>query len=374
MRWKQSLILTSFALSLLLVGGAMAKDRSFEFEFPEGIDNCNPNAPSPNPDGTPLASDKVADATPCKISITQVYVTQMSVGKAVAQCKMVSVEDDVDDILEGYGTRGSDKVQALNNYLWEKGKTQRKVPLIIGLDGRFYITDHHHMSWAVWDYAESQGISDKEKNGIILQGVIAANWQDKAADSLTTFWNAMEAAGKAWFYDENGLPMPDAVKKKKRGGFPGNFGKMKNDVFRSISRWEREACLYLKTGKDQCSGSTFADSDGKVNQQMSDFMEFRWGNYLRHVISTWEEHDQPSARDLESPKKLTKIFKKLIPSMFDDTAIDAYFNAQPGWGNADKYGRNTSVNENYWKLAFVDETADGDALKCEVAPDLRSNK
>jgi len=374
MRRKQSLFLVSLALSFFLVGGAEAKDNGFEFNFPEGIENCNPNAPSPNPDGTPLASYKVADATPCKVSITEVYVTQMSVGKAVAQCKMVSVEEDVNDILDDYSTKKRDKIQALNNYLWEEGKAQRKVPLIIGLDGRFYITDHHHMSWAVWDYADSQGISDKDKKGIILQGVIAANWQDKADKSLPTFWNAMKNAGKAWFYDENGQPMATETKEKKRGGFPENFGKMKDDVFRSISRWEREACLYLKTGKEQCSGSTFAGSDGKANQQMSDFMEFRWGNYLRNVISTtWDKDDQPSARDLESPKKLTKIYKKLIPSMFDDTAIDAYFNAQPGWGNADKYGRNTSMDEHYWKLAFGDETADGDALKCEIAPDLRSN-
>lgn len=371
MRRKQTIILSCLVLSFLLAGGAMAKSKNFEFKFPEGIEDCNPNTPSPNSNGKPLASDKVADATPCKIPITNVYVTQMSVGKAVAQCKMVKVEGDVDDTLDDYGTRGSDKIQALNNYLWEKGKAQRKVPLIIGLDGRFYITDHHHMSWAVWDYADSQGISDKEKSGIILQGVIAANWQDIAAQSLVDFWNEMEKEGKAWFYDQDGKPMPDSVRKKKRGGFPDSFGKMKNDVYRSISRWEREACLYLKLGKDQCSGSTFADSSDKVNQQISDFMEFRWGNYLRHVVGTWEEHDQPSARDLESPKKLTKLFKKLIPAMFDDKAIDEYFK---DWGGADKYGRNTSVNENYWKLTFEDETADGDALKCEVAPDLRSNR
>jgi hypothetical protein len=62
---------------------------------------------------------------------------------------MRKVEDDVDDILNDYSTKEKDKIQALNNYLWEEGKAQRKVPLIIGLDGRFYITDHHHMGWAV---------------------------------------------------------------------------------------------------------------------------------------------------------------------------------------------------------------------------------
>jgi hypothetical protein len=374
---KHLLCLSVVALSFLMSAGVMAKHESFEFEFPEGIEDCDPNAPSPNPDGKPLASDKVADATPCKVSIADAYLTQMSVGKAVAQCKMVKVEDEVDDILDGYETKKKDKIQALNDYLWEKGKTQRKVPLIIGLDGRFYITDHHHLSWSVWDYADSQGISDDDKNDIILQGVIAANWRDKAATAelLPDFWNAMENAGKAWFYDEDGEPMPSSVKEKPRGGFPKNFGKMKNDVFRSISRWEREACLYLKDGKDQCSGSTFAGPDGKTNLQLSDFMEFRWGNYLRNVVeTTWDEDDRPSARDLENPKKLTKIFNKLVPSMFDDDAINEYFNAQPGWEDAEKYGLNTSLGENYWKLAFDDETADGDQLKCEIAPDLKSNK
>jgi len=104
-------------------------------------------------------------------------------------------------------------------------------------------------------------------------------------------------------------------------------------------------------------------------------MEFRWGNYMRHVTdTTWEKDVQPPAKDLENPKKLTKIYKKLIPSMFDDGAINGYFKAQAGWGHAEKYGLNTSVGENYWKLTFGDETAHGDDLKCEFAPDLKSNK
>ncbi len=371
---KPTICLISLTLSLLIPGAAIAAD-DYKFDFPEGVQNCDPNATSPNSDGTPLASDKVADATPCKIPITEIYVTQMSVGRAVAQCKMLSVEEDVNKTLEDHSTTKKDKIQALNNYLWDKDKPQRKVPLIIGLDGRFYITDHHHLGWAVWDYADSQDISNDKKRDIILQGVIAANWRDKATESLPIFWNAMRAAGKAWFYDEDGQSMPDEVKEKKRGGFPKNFGQMENDPFRSISRWTREACLYLKTGKEQCSGSTFAGADGKTNQQISDYMEFRWGNYLRDALNaTCYKGDQPSTRDLERPRKLAKIYKKLIPCMFEDNAINTYFSAQTGWGDAGKYGMNTSVDESYWKLTFDDETADGDDLKCEIAPDLKSNK
>ena len=47
MRRKQTIILSCLVLSFLLAGGAMAKSKNFEFKFPEGIEDCNPNTPSP---------------------------------------------------------------------------------------------------------------------------------------------------------------------------------------------------------------------------------------------------------------------------------------------------------------------------------------
>lgn len=54
---------------------------------------------------------------------------------------------------------------------------------------------------------------------------------------------------------------------------PANLGDMLNDPYRTLSRWVRESCGYLKSGKDQCA--TFGPGAS------SWFMEFSWADFLR---------------------------------------------------------------------------------------------
>ncbi|MBF0369622.1 MAG: ParB/Srx family N-terminal domain-containing protein [Magnetococcales bacterium] len=241
----------------------------------------------------------------CTIPITDIHLTQYAVGKAAVECKIKKVDSKVRKYLDKHDKKykgqlssvsASSMVDALNDYL---DADNRHIPLVRGRKGddgnkTFYTTDHHHLGAAVWNYEGFQNLSDKKRKKVKFIATVKDDLKDKA--SWDSFWDTMIAEFYTWPYDNNGKPLADSRFNSEDGPYPGDFGvvfeEAHNDKYRSISRWVRENCLYLKDGKTQCKD--IYDRIG-VTPKAVDFMEFVWANYLREKLpwpaSETEAHD-----------------------------------------------------------------------------------
>lgn len=187
----------------------------------------------------------------CTIETKDLHPTQFAVGLLAASCKSKTIEKhkrkgDLDDYLK-----------------------KRPVPLVRGLEDKFYLTDHHHLATAV-------RMVDKDQK---LYGFVQYDFSHAA--SKDDFWALMinhedsngQSQPLAWLRDEKGLgPMdPNFLPKK--------LDDLRDDPYRTLSRWVRDACGYVKCadgdGTDACAVRTGGGCSGAY------FMEFLWADYLR---------------------------------------------------------------------------------------------
>ncbi|MBF0448241.1 MAG: ParB/Srx family N-terminal domain-containing protein [Magnetococcales bacterium] len=217
----------------------------------------------------------------CKISITKLHLTQYSVGQVAVACKIKQVDDWVEDYLDE--NKEADNVSALNHFL-ESDKNH--IPLVRGPKGSlgegFYTTDHHHLGAAVWNSKTFKKLSDKKKAKVNFVGLIKADFKN---ESWPDFWQKMIDQDKVWPYDNRGERIAQERFKGEFGPYPADFGILydndHNDPYRTLSRWVRESCLYLKAGNKQCGD--IAKLSG-ITPKEADFMEFVWANYLRKKL------------------------------------------------------------------------------------------
>jgi hypothetical protein len=238
----------------------------------------------------------------CSIGLSEVYLTQYSVGRVAVQCKRKRINDKIKGKL---GKHPSKKKVAkeLNHYLMAKPE-KRAFPLVIGPEGRFYITDHHHLGTAVWGY--KQDYHDYHREHIKVRAFILADYSNKSKEA---FWPAMIAANHTWPYDNHGRKITDFLD-TATGPFPRHFGDVANDKYRTLSRWTRESCQYIKEGKTQCDA--IAEEIG-VTPTKADFQEFLWANYMRGKLP-WPSGDHDEIDVLKA------LYNKTPPLSFSPDA------------------------------------------------------
>jgi hypothetical protein len=199
----------------------------------------------------PDCSADIGTGVLCSLKLDSIAPTQVSVGAHAAECKAKAKLQ-----------RSKSKIQ---RYLL---RSARHVPAVIGpknsAGNRFYITDHHHLSYALW-YANQRGFTDVDT----LYACVLANLKE---DETNDFWSFMVSNHLTWLDNEHGLAIgPDELEEEAP-----DLKSMRNYPYRTWSRWVRDSCGYLKAGND-CVPPAYPAGAAY-------FMEFRWADYLHENL------------------------------------------------------------------------------------------
>jgi len=235
----------------------------------EAVEECAP------PGDARLHSYKLGDE--CRLNVDYVHPTQPAVGVVAVNCKR--------DKLARKDAKDLDK------YL-KKGK--RVVPTVIGPDGNYYITDHHHLSTAV--YKRLQELPELQKD-VRLYAQIVGNFSGSVGGNdpsggMANFWHSMAVCNNAFPY-YLGHPI------NPLSHMPASLAAMKDDPFRTLSRWVRDAYGYIKPSRNPAN-----------------FLEFLWANQFRPLAPNLplcelsKEPEDPACRG-----QITKLRSGLEPAI-----------------------------------------------------------
>ena len=123
------------------------------------------------------------------------------------------------------------------------------MPAVLGPQGRFYITDHHHLGRAAWDAGVTTAFLDIE--------------EDFSKCTVETFWKEMNDNHWVHPLDENGV-------RHYYNTIPDCLGKLVDDVYRSLAGYVRDKGGYDKTP--------------------TAFAEFVWADFFRRNIAIETVH------------------------------------------------------------------------------------
>ena len=221
----------------------------------------------------PDCDESTGSGVLCKLKLKDVAPTQVSVGAQATRCKA-----------KAKFKRNEKKIQ---KYLL---KSTHHVPTVIGPSNgagkQFYITDHHHLSHALMT-ANAEKYTDVDS----LYACILTN---RSQDETDSFWSFMVHNHLTWLDDENGKAISPADLEKRAP----DLADLKDDGYRTWSRWVRDSCGYVKAGND-CVPSSYPAGAAY-------FMEFLWADYL--------EQNMPGHEDIDklSDKEITGLLEKAI--------------------------------------------------------------
>lgn len=239
------------------------------------------------------------------IGASELAPTQGAVGGVAAQCRATGLTERLRRYQE------EDDEWKFPRYL-----IRRPVPMVIGPAGRPYITDRHHLSTGLL----RSGIPDELK---VLYVCPMAQWNGKQ-----DFWKDMEANNFAWLHDRTGARItPEQL--------PETLAEISDDPYRTLSRWVRNSCGYIKCGTE-CGGDG-GPSTSELEQcrecSVSPFyLEFRWADFLREVVSIEGIYDL--ACDQSGPNCQTQSAElqghlgQAMQEVRKSAAVDA---GLPGW-------------------------------------------
>lgn len=244
----------------------------------------------------------------CVIDIKALHPTQSAVGMLAAACKSAKVS--------ARAAAGE-----LNDYLLADN---RWVPVVRGPGGVFYLTDHHHLTVAVWNAA----IDDKDKK---VYAYLLDDWSRLPENA---FWERMEKTHRTWLKDPAGKSIvPNQL--------PSEIGKLQDDPLRTLSAWVRENCGYVKCDppgaaknddEQSCADRTCEEKFGskKVPCANAYFIEFAWGAYQGEVPEVKAALGDDAACPQQNPmnqacldRQYDKLLKALPAAMEATAAIEA---------------------------------------------------
>ncbi len=155
---------------------------------------------------------------------------------------------------------GLDEVNAKAESMCQKNRDEliaflitRPVPVVIGNDDKFYVTDHHHLARAVWDMAHKKNAAAVDGGSARVVVEVVANWR-----VLTdyNFWKAMHDSAWVYLFDPTGGgPMQPAK-------LPAHVKNLRNDPYRGLAWYVRTHFGYEKGP--------------------ADFAEFQWAQFFRN--------------------------------------------------------------------------------------------
>ena len=168
-----------------------------------------------------------------QIRVADLHPTQSAVGL-----------DEVYARAESVRAKSSD---ALTAYL-----ITRPVPIVIGNNDKFCLTDHHHLARAVWETAKKKNEAGIDANNARVVVEVLYNWSVlKDYD----FWKAMHDNSWVYLFDHlGGGPLQPAM-------LPKHIKDLRNDPYRGLAWYVRTHFGYQK--------------------RPADFAEFQWAQFFR---------------------------------------------------------------------------------------------
>ncbi len=188
---------------------------------------------------TPTSSEAFSSCTSesevkevCQLAVPKLSPTQFSLGLKQVRTKIGKLEGKSEDKLDDY----------LRRHL---------IPVVIAPGGKFYLTDHHHLTRALWDADTAE--TNPAKN---VYAEIQQNWSQV---SQTQFWENMEGKGWVYLYDQNGNG-PHSI-----ADLPNNVRELRDDPYRSLSGEVRD--------------------EGGFDKTTTTFAELIWANFFRKYLT-----------------------------------------------------------------------------------------
>lgn len=190
--------------------------------------------------------------TLCQVKLSALKPTQNAAGF-----------DEVNDKIARYSAKsGSD----LNDYL-----LVHPVPVIVGNGGKFYLTDHHHLSNALWKTAEGKNKAGIDTNNARVVAKVQHNLNSLKGYH---FWKAMQQNRVVYLFDNYG---GGPIRPKD---LCSHIKDLANDPYRSLA-WE----VRTRYGYGKSPHS---------------FAEFLWANFfrIRIIIDNWILKDKIRGSDI----------------------------------------------------------------------------
>lgn len=160
----------------------------------------------------------------CRLAINQLHPTQPGVGLLQVQAEAKALKH-----------KSAKKLWALAE--------KKRIPVVIGPDGRFWLVDRHHLTRTLW----SLGIREVP---VVIEGILTDPLQ---------FWPQMQAHHWAWLKDERGHEV-------KPEQLPNHIALLPDYPYRSLAGFAEDAGLYAKQGQIY-------------------FIEFAWAQYLGEKLN-----------------------------------------------------------------------------------------
>lgn len=182
-------------------------------------------------DSLQKCDSQLAPGSKCRIDINALHPTQPGIG-------LLQVDEEVQKLKE----KGAKK-------LWKYAQKKR-IPVVIGPDGTYWLVDRHHLTRSLWTLGMRE-----------VPVEIEAVLSDKAS-----FWPQMRAHHWAWLKDEQGQAItPEQL--------PRHIALLPDYPYRSLAGYAEDAGLFRKRGQIY-------------------FIEFAWAQYLGEKLK-W----RPVTRD-----------------------------------------------------------------------------
>ncbi|QKS30741.1 MAG: hypothetical protein FAZ92_01250 [Accumulibacter sp.] len=168
-----------------------------------------------------------------QIKVSELHPTQCAVGLDEVYARVESMRRKSHDDLTAY-------------------LLTRPVPVVIGRDNKFCLTDHHHLARAVWETAKGKNDAGITTDNARVVVEVLYNW---SVLKEYNFWKAMHDAAWVYLFDQNGGgPLQPAQ-------LPTHIKDLRNDPYRGLAWYVRSNFGYSK--------------------RPTDFAEFRWAQYFR---------------------------------------------------------------------------------------------
>jgi len=152
----------------------------------------------------------------CEIPLDSLHPTQSAVGKITVEERAARMPANQDFV---------------------RYTAKRPVPVVQGPDGKFYLTDSHHLA-SVLEMVGAKRVTAK----------VIGRFEDPAI-----FWPEMEKRHWVWLYDPRGNPI-------KPSALPRRIADMQDDPYRALASYAEDAGYFHKTD--------------------AYFMEFHWARYF----------------------------------------------------------------------------------------------